>query len=133
MNEVVIGLGSNIDPDKNIEKAISYLEDKYMLLAKSAFIQTKPVGIVDQPDFINGSVLIQTSLDQNTLDEELKKDETALGRSKSDQKFGPRKIDLDIIVFNRNIIDQDFYQRDFLKDSVLELIPDLKYEESKAE
>jgi 7,8-dihydro-6-hydroxymethylpterin-pyrophosphokinase len=46
---------------------------------------------------------------------------------KTENKNGPRCIDLDIVVWNRKVIDRDFYDRDFLQTVVLELMPDLRF------
>ena len=53
--------------------------------------------------------------------------EKDLGRVASAERFGPRTIDLDIVVWNGKVVDKDFYSRDYLKESVLELLPDLQY------
>ena len=60
MNRAVVGLGSNIEPDQNIQKAKGYLAKKFSILAESRFKRTKPIGSVVQPDFINGVILIET-------------------------------------------------------------------------
>ncbi len=127
MNKVVIGLGSNIEPLKNIESARKILAEKYLVLCESKFVQTKPIGKLDQPDFINGSILIATPVTQNILLAELKEIEISLGRTEAFERYGPRTIDLDIVVWNGEVIDQDFYHRSFLKNSVLEIFPNLKY------
>lgn len=127
MNTAIIGLGSNIEPEKNIEQARRLLCGRFTVKKESEFIETEPVGYQDQDNFINGAVLIETDLTLNQLTSELKHLEKQLGRQKSPFRFGPRTIDLDIVVFNSQIIDQDFYSRDFLKSSVLALLPDLEY------
>ncbi len=127
MNNAVIGLGSNIDPKKNIAKAKELLNQNYSVLGESKFIKTKPIGYTQQDDFINGSLLIQTKKNREDVRCQLKDIEKELGREVSNIKFGPRTIDLDIITWNNDIIDDDFYKRDFLKNSVLELIPNLTY------
>lgn len=127
MNQAVISLGSNINPEENIKKTKGILVQKFKPLKESAFISTKPVGNAAQPDFINGSVLIETPLNLESLQTELKKIETSLGREKTQDKFGPRTIDLDVVVFNRKIIDPDFYSRGYLKQAVLELLPGLEF------
>jgi len=127
MNTVIIGLGSNIDPEKNIEKAKHIINDLFTLQAESKFIRTKPVGYLEQDDFINGAVLIKTDLNADQLKLNLKQVEETLGRQAPSIKFGPRTIDLDIVIFNNEVTDKDFYERDFLKNSVLELLPNLKY------
>ena len=127
MNTAVLGLGSNIAPDQNIPQAITLLANKFKLIAKSDFVTTRPIGDLTQADFLNGAVLIQTTLLQSQLQGELKKIEEVLGREQSNDKFAARTIDLDIIVWNNQIIDQDFYSRDFVKAATLQLLPTLKY------
>ncbi|MGE0267184.1 MAG: 2-amino-4-hydroxy-6-hydroxymethyldihydropteridine diphosphokinase [Candidatus Omnitrophota bacterium] len=126
-NQAVIGLGSNIDPQANIEKARLLLRENFRVLGESDFIQTKPIGYTQQDDFINGSVHIETDLSREELTQRLKLLEQTLERKRSEIKSGPRTIDLDVIVFNKTVVDQDFYERDFLKKSVLQLIPNLDY------
>ena len=127
MNTAVISLGSNIEPGRNIAEARRRLREKFNILSESKFVATKPVGAAGQPDFLNGAVLLTTDLEKNTCQAVLRGIEASLGRKRSANKFAARTIDLDIVVWNKKIVDQDFYQRDFLKNSVLELIPDLKY------
>lgn len=123
MNEAVIGLGSNINPEKHIQQAREILAKRYEVIAESSFVRTKPVGGDAQPDFINGAILLKTSLDKEILNSELKVIEKQLGRTKDAVNFKPRTMDLDIVVWNNEIIDKDFYKRDFLRDSVCEVLP----------
>jgi 2-amino-4-hydroxy-6-hydroxymethyldihydropteridine diphosphokinase len=127
MNQVVIGLGSNIAPQENIQKAKSILGQTFRIVAESRFKVTKPIGHIRQPNFTNGSVFIETKIGIGELKAALKTIESKLGRDSHKEPFGPRTIDLDIVVWNHRIVDEDFYRRAFLKRSVLELIPDLKY------
>jgi 2-amino-4-hydroxy-6-hydroxymethyldihydropteridine diphosphokinase len=64
-------------------------------------------------------------LDAKELKGYLEDVEKRLGRQKTENKNGPRTIDLDIIVFNGVIVNNDFYKYDFVKSAVLELLPDL--------
>ena len=66
MNRVVIGLGSNIDPDENIAKARESIAAEFRLLDESRWVETKPVGFSKQANFINGALLIETRLDPST-------------------------------------------------------------------
>ena len=127
MNKVVLGIGSNIAPKENIEKVRKILAQKYNVLAESRFVTTQPIGNVAQPDFINGAMLLETPVTQERLAKELKAIEQQLGRRESADKFAPRTIDLDIVVFNGEVTHQDFYSRDFLKTAILEVLPTLKY------
>ncbi len=121
MNTCIVGIGSNINPDENIALAIKLMGDSTNLIRQSSFIKTKPIGITDQADFVNGAVKLKTDLPQNDFRIFLKQLEDKLGRDRSLPKFGPRTIDLDIITWNGEIVDDDYYTRDFLKDAVEEL------------
>jgi 2-amino-4-hydroxy-6-hydroxymethyldihydropteridine diphosphokinase len=126
-NKAVIGLGSNIDPQANIVRAVDILKTKFFVLAQSKFVRTKPIGPCGQEDFINGAVLIETHLDLYELRAFLKHLETEMGRKRDNNPFSSRVIDLDLTVWNGQVLDKDFYERDFLKKATLELVPDLKY------
>lgn len=127
MNQAVIGLGSNIAPQANIQKAKNILGRQFRIVSESQFKTTRPIGNTRQPDFINGSILIETEAEIDELKATLKNIESELGRASTRDSFAPRTIDLDIIVWNRQVVDEDFYHRDYLQRSVLELIPDLDY------
>ncbi|HLA40711.1 MAG TPA: 2-amino-4-hydroxy-6-hydroxymethyldihydropteridine diphosphokinase [Candidatus Glassbacteria bacterium] len=125
MNRVVIAVGSNIEPEANIEKARSILAGALRLVGESAFVRTAPVGIAEQPDFINGAFLVETSLDCDRLRRYLKEVEKRIGRVRGAERYGPRRIDLDIVVWNGEVVDEDFYVRDFLRAACCELLPEL--------
>ena len=124
-HEVVIGLGSNIDPEANLEQAVLELKSRFKVSKRSQWTRTKPIGIQDQPDFYNGALLMETELEQQSLKKELKRIEDILGRDRSLPKFGPRTIDLDILIWDKKVVDEDYYERDFLRKGVEEIIPDL--------
>ncbi len=115
MNEVIIGIGSNINAGVHIPKAIQALEELGDVSAVSEILITKPIGITDQEDFSNGAILLSTDLEKADLNKSLKQIEDALGRDRSRPKFGPREIDLDIVVYNNKVVDDDYYTRDFLR------------------
>ena len=125
-HEVVIGLGSNIDPEANLEQAVQELKSRFKVSKRSQWTRTKPIGIQDQPDFYNGALLMETELEQQSLKKELKRIEDILGRDRSLPKFGPRTIDLDILIWNKKVVDEDYYERDFLRKGVEEIIPNLE-------
>ena len=125
-HEVVIGLGSNIDPEVNLEQAVQELKSRFKVSKRSQWTRTKPIGIQDQPDFYNGALLMESELEQQSLKKELKRIEDILGRDRSLPKFGPRTIDLDILIWNKKVVDEDYYERDFLRKGVEEIIPDLE-------
>jgi len=124
MNDCIIGIGSNIDPKNNIQKSLAFLEQNVEIIAISSWVKTAAIGIINQNDFINGAVRIRTAFSQDNLINYLKKLENELGRDRSLPKFGPRTIDLDIVVWNNLIIDKDYYTRNFIKNAVDELWQD---------
>lgn len=119
---VIIGIGSNINAEENISKMLEVLAEHVEILKVSSLLKTKPIGIENQPDFTNGAVKIQTGLNMEELNHLLKSIEDKLCRDRSAPKFGPRTIDLDIVVWNGEIVDEDYYTRDFLRKSVQEII-----------
>ncbi|AHW59644.1 2-amino-4-hydroxy-6-hydroxymethyldihydropteridinediphosphokinase [Draconibacterium orientale] len=122
MNIVIIGIGSNINADENIAKMLEILKGEVTVLQVSSMIKTKPIGIENQADFTNGAVKVCTSLNAPDLKKLLKEIEDRMGRDRTGPKFGPRCIDLDIVVWNGEIVDEDYYTRDFLQKSVAELV-----------
>jgi len=124
MNSAVIALGSNIDPENHIKRALHALEEAFHLIRKSDFLYTSPIGIEDQPDFLNGVALVESEAAQEDITAQLKQIEDALGRDRSGAKYGPRRIDLDLVVFNDRIVDKDVYEREFLQRAIHEVIPE---------
>ena len=120
-NVVIIGIGSNIDAESNISKMLEILENHVVIVKVSSMLKTKPIGIENQPDYTNGAVKIRTVLNQKDLNVLLKNIEDQMGRDRTAPKFGPRNIDLDIVEWNGEIVDQDYYTRDFLRISVNEI------------
>ncbi|NLG15837.1 MAG: 2-amino-4-hydroxy-6-hydroxymethyldihydropteridine diphosphokinase [Fibrobacter sp.] len=125
MNRAAVSIGSNIDPEENARKAVEILSRNFPGLKFSSFVFTKAIGYTEQPDFLNGAVLIFTDLNLAQLTDNLKKIEAGMGRVRGELKNGPRIIDLDIVVWNGEVVDEDFYKRRFLRDAILELIPDI--------
>ncbi|MCG6187439.1 2-amino-4-hydroxy-6-hydroxymethyldihydropteridine diphosphokinase [Maribellus maritimus] len=122
MNYAIIGIGSNIDAETNIKNMLTNLKQKVNVIKVSPLVKTKPIGIENQPDFTNGAVKLETELNRENLIKLLKSIENEMGRDRSQPKFGPRCIDLDLVVWNGEIVDQDYYTRDFLKDSVRKVL-----------
>ncbi len=104
MQEVVayIGFGSNLqNPKLQIEKAFVELQelDSTRLLVTSSLYKTKPMGPTDQPDFINAVAKILTSLSPKELLTELQEIEARHRRQRGTQRWGPRTLDLDILLY----------------------------------
>ena len=125
MNRAVVSLGSNIDPTEHVQRARDLIAASYELVAESTLRMTKPVGFTDQADFLNGALLVETALDHKAFRVFLKDIESQLGRIHTENPHGPRTIDLDIVVWNGTVVDDDFHTRDFLREALLEILPDL--------
>ena len=121
MNTVILGIGSNIDAEANISKMLVILGQQVRILKTSAFRITAPIGITDQPEFTNGAVKIETALSREELKAVLISIEDQLGRDRQQPRYGPRTIDLDIVIWNGEVVDNDYYTRDFLRDNISEI------------
>ena len=134
MTAVYIGVGSNINPEENILKALSFLKEKVLVTATSMFYYTKPLKQGNQPVYCNGVWKIKTLLAPHILKfDVLRGIESALGRIRSDDRYASRPIDLDIILYGKKVIntdelvipDPDVYIRPFVCIPVFEIAPDL--------
>lgn len=104
---VYISIGSNLgDKLSNCRKGIAELtnHDVGALKGKSRFYKTEPVDYMDQDWFINAVVKIETSLDPFQLFNRMKQIETAAGREPDIVRFGPRVLDLDILLYDDMVI-----------------------------
>jgi 2-amino-4-hydroxy-6-hydroxymethyldihydropteridine diphosphokinase len=110
-----------MEAEINIPDALKLLAADIEIVQVSQMIRTKPIGIIDQPDFTNGAVRVLTEMDFESLSDYLKRLEDRMGRDRSQPKFGPRNIDLDILIWNNVVVDSDYYTRDFLRESAAEL------------
>jgi len=119
-----IGIGSNIgDKTHQCEKAVSEIIkiDRSKLLAKSSLFKTQPIGYTSQDWFVNGVIKIETDLEPLDLLRSLKAIESQLGRLEV-FRWGPRAIDLDILLFDEEEIQTDelqiphsrFHERQFV-------------------
>jgi 2-amino-4-hydroxy-6-hydroxymethyldihydropteridine diphosphokinase len=104
-----IGLGSNLgDRDATIRRALELLEadGEIDVAAISSLTETDPVGYEAQPRFLNGAAALRTDLSPRELLERMFAVERELGRTRSGQRFGPRTIDLDLLLYGQESIDE---------------------------
>ena len=118
MNRYIISLGSNIEPSIHIKKSIALLKEFSIVLAESAIFITKPEGYWKQPDFHNCAVLVETKLNELELKQRLGAIEKMLKRIRTNNKNGPRTIDLDISMNNGSICNDDYEKYWFVKKTV---------------
>jgi 2-amino-4-hydroxy-6-hydroxymethyldihydropteridine diphosphokinase len=103
---VYLGVGSNIsDPRAQVLEAVDDLRalprDQFRVITVSPLYGTKPFGPVSQPDFVNGVIGALTQLDPVTLLKHTQHIEAAMGRPEQREKWGPRVIDLDVLIYGR--------------------------------
>ena len=104
MVDAYISIGSNINPKKNIEKCLQLLKKEFDIIAQSPCYETKPYGYEKQANFLNLAVGIKTQLNAHNLLKKLQEIENKLGR-KRDFRFSPRTIDLDILLYGSEIVE----------------------------
>jgi 2-amino-4-hydroxy-6-hydroxymethyldihydropteridine diphosphokinase len=127
MHTVYLIMGSNIDPVQNTRRAVALLAERVAIQAISTCWQTPPVG-TDGPHFINTALCVQTDLALEALKTGvLRAVERALGRVRTADKYAPRPIDLDIVIYDGQIIESALWTLAYLALPVAELLPDLKH------
>jgi len=110
MIPVLIALGSNIDPERNLAQAVFMLSRQpgIKLEAASRIYESAAVGASEpQPAYLNAAVLVETVLDPHALKKTLRGIESALGRVRSEDRYAPRPIDLDIASYGQQVLDLD--------------------------
>jgi 2-amino-4-hydroxy-6-hydroxymethyldihydropteridine diphosphokinase len=131
-----VGVGSNVgDRERTLWGAVHMLafNSEVDIVAVSSIRETDPVGIVDQPRFLNAAVAVDTQLDPRALLELLLSVERELGRTRDGPRFGPRTIDLDLLLYGEEVVDEPgltvphprLHERRFALEPLAELDPDL--------
>ena len=137
MTRAFVGLGANLgDREATIRRAVELLgaEPEVDVVAVSTLRETDPVGYVDQPRFLNGAAALETTLTPRELLDRLLEVERALGRERTGPRFGPRTIDLDLLLYGDERIDEPglrvphprLHERAFALEPLAELDPALE-------
>lgn len=95
----ILGIGSNIEPYKNIALIITELVNRFKTIHLSRVVQIPPIGMNSSRDFLNLVVFIETDLPESDLKQQCNQIETSLGRDRNDpdRKMKDRPADLDIL------------------------------------
>ncbi|MBI4835331.1 MAG: 2-amino-4-hydroxy-6-hydroxymethyldihydropteridine diphosphokinase [Planctomycetes bacterium] len=135
-NTAYLGLGSNLGRKKyNISKAIRLMEEAgIQILRRSRFYKTKPVGFINQPDFINAAVKIRTVFSPEQLLKLLKGIEKRMGRVRV-HRWGPRIIDIDVLLYGKRIVKMRgltiphprMHERAFVLQPLAQIAPGLRH------
>ncbi|MGL9773134.1 MAG: 2-amino-4-hydroxy-6-hydroxymethyldihydropteridine diphosphokinase [Sodalis sp. (in: enterobacteria)] len=138
MERVWLALGSNLtEPLQQISAALVALASlpQTRLVACSSYYRSHPLGPQDQPDFLNAVVALDTTLAPETLLNHTQAIEFRQGRTRKAHRFGPRTLDLDILLFGERIIatprltvpHYDMHNREFMLYPLAELAPGLQF------
>jgi 2-amino-4-hydroxy-6-hydroxymethyldihydropteridine diphosphokinase len=131
-----IGLGSNLNgPSRQLESTFELLDaiPATRLIMRSSLYRSAPFGGIEQPDFVNAVAAVLTRLSAYDLLAELQRIETERGRERGDVRWGPRVLDLDLLVYSTQKIDEreliiphpGIGERNFVLLPLGEIAPDL--------
>ena len=138
MTVAYVGLGANIGPrEATLLRAVDRIAavPGIEVLELSSFRETAPVGVTDQPDFLNGALAVETTLSPRELLDALLAVERELGRVREDgRRWGPRTIDLDLLLYGDETLHDDglevphprLHERRFALEPLAELEPELE-------
>lgn len=138
MTLVYIALGSNLaSPLEQVNAAVNAIRElpESRVVAVSSFYRTPPLGPQDQPDYLNAAVALETTLEPETLLDHTQRIELQQGRVRKAERWGPRTLDLDIMLFGDRIINSerltvphyDMKNRSFMLWPLFEIAPDLHF------
>jgi 2-amino-4-hydroxy-6-hydroxymethyldihydropteridine diphosphokinase len=133
---VAVGLGSNLaDPLAQVQRALDALATlpRSRLLAASSLYRNPPMGPQDQPDYVNAAALVSTALAPLEFLDQLQALEASQGRVRGAQRWGARTLDLDLLLWGREILDHPrlqvphpgLHERAFVLYPLAEIDPDL--------
>lgn len=134
MTRAFIGIGSNIEPAANVRAALRALAGESRLVGISTIYLTEALGAAAQPAYYNGIAEIETEVPPREMKfDVLRGIEQRLGRQRNADKYAPRTMDLDLIVYGDLVLheagldipDADILMRPFLAIPLCELAPDL--------
>jgi 2-amino-4-hydroxy-6-hydroxymethyldihydropteridine diphosphokinase len=131
-----VGLGANLgEREATLQRAVELLaeEPEIEVVSTSELRETDPVGVVDQPRFLNGAVGLETSLSARELLDALLRVERILGRVRAGPRWGARTVDLDLLLYGDEVVDEPglhvphprLHERRFALEPLAELDPGL--------
>ena len=138
-NLAYLALGSNIEPEQNLKKAVALLAASSRVLAVSPVWETPALNRPDQPNFLNAATLVETNQNAAAFKRQvIRRIEDELGRVRTADKYAPRPIDIDIMFFNRQIFELDNHhipdpevlERPFVAIPLAQIAPDYCHPET---
>ncbi len=143
MERIYIGLGSNLaEPVQQLLSALAALAalPHTQLLASSSLYASDPLGPADQPRYVNAVAMLDSTLQPHALLDALQRIEQEQGRTRKAERWGPRTLDLDILLFGNRILDDarlqvphyHMHARPFVLYPLAELAPELRLPDGRA-
>ncbi|UYP31371.1 2-amino-4-hydroxy-6-hydroxymethyldihydropteridine diphosphokinase [Pseudomonas sp. Z8(2022)] len=143
MERVYIGLGSNLaEPLQQLRAALSAIAriPQSSLQAQSSFYISDPLGPADQPRYVNAVAALDTALEPWQLLDALQRIEQEQGRVRKAERWGPRTLDLDILLFGERLLDDErltvphyhMHARPFVLYPLAELVPELQLPDGRS-
>jgi len=131
-----IGLGSNLDdPEGQLHRAVKALREipNSRLTAVSPFYRSRPMGPAEQPDYVNAVAMLDTRLEPLALLDALQAIEQQQGRVRTGERWGPRTLDLDLLLYGTEVIEMPrlsvphpgLKERNFVLQPLADLAPEL--------
>ncbi|HUT52637.1 MAG TPA: 2-amino-4-hydroxy-6-hydroxymethyldihydropteridine diphosphokinase [bacterium] len=136
--KVYIGLGGNVgEPIVAMRQALRLIEERGLgrVARVSSFYRTEPVGLVEQPWFVNAAAEIETGVAAEELRAGLREIERELGREEERVKNGPRPLDLDVLLMGERVIESAaltvphprMHERRFVLEPLAEIAPEARH------
>jgi 2-amino-4-hydroxy-6-hydroxymethyldihydropteridine diphosphokinase len=136
MTRAYVALGANLgDRERTLREAVDALraEDGVQVVAVSTLRETEPVGVGEQPLFLNGALELETTLPPRALLDRLLAVEQRFGRVRVPEEHGPRTLDLDLLLYDDEEIEEPgltvphprLHERRFVLEPLAELAPGL--------
>ena len=136
MKRAFVGLGANLgDREATIRAAVGELgaQDGIEVVAVSSLRETEPVGVGEQPPYLNGALELETTLPARDLLARLLEVERRFGRVRVAGEHGPRTLDLDLLLYGDEVVDEPglnvphprLHERRFVLEPLAELAPGL--------
>ncbi|WP_108823100.1 2-amino-4-hydroxy-6-hydroxymethyldihydropteridine diphosphokinase [Dysgonomonas sp. Marseille-P4361] len=122
MNKALLSIGTNEDRDRNLDLCHQLLEKQFLFIAYSKTSMTVPYGNSYKSDFLNQLAFIYTDKEKDEVVSLLKSIEKEIGRSNGDKEKGIVKIDVDLIVWNEEVVKPTDISRSYVSD----LLPSLE-------
>ena len=136
MTRAFVGLGANLgDRERTLHDAVDALgsEEGIEIVAVSTLRETEPVGVGEQPLFLNGALELETTLTARELLDRLLEVEQRFGRVRVPGEHGPRTLDLDLLLYGDGVLDEPglavphprLHERRFVLEPLAELASEL--------